>query len=203
MATFNVVVSDPETGRSFTREVDGQDANRFIGREIGEDVEGSAVGLDGFTLEITGGSDDAGRPMRPDVKGADLSEVLLSGGIGYNPDRDGERRRVTVRGREVGEPIAQLNVAVTGGDGSVAVALGEEAPEVVETDTEEADEPEDEAETEAESEDNSEREDEEGAEESETEADSEADESEADEAADTDEAAEADDDEDAADEDEE
>ena len=129
MATFNVVVSDPETGRSFTREIEGQDANRFLGREIGESVDGSAVGLDGFSVEITGGSDDAGRPMRPDVKGADLSEILLTGGVGYNPDRDGERRRVTVRGREVGEAIAQLNIKVAEGDGSVAVALGEEEPE--------------------------------------------------------------------------
>lgn len=153
MATFNVVVSDPETGRSFTREVDGQDANRFLGREIGEDVEGSAVGLEGFTVEITGGSDDAGRPMRPDVKGANLSEVLLTGGVGYNPKRDGERRRVTVRGREVGEPIAQLNVQVTDAEGSVAVALGEEEPEDVEEagDEEESsdDEPAEDAESEA------------------------------------------------------
>lgn len=139
MATFSVVVSDPETGRSFTREVEGQDANRFLGREIGDDVDGTAVGLDGFTVEITGGSDDAGRPMRPDVRGADLSEVLLTGGVGYNPDRDGERRRITVRGREVGDPIIQLNVKVTEGEGSVPVALGEEEPEDVD------EEPEDEA----------------------------------------------------------
>lgn len=129
MATFNVVVSDPETGRSFTREVEGQDANRFLGRNIGETVDGRAVGLDGFTLEITGGSDDAGRPMRPDVKGSALKEILLTGGTGYRPTRDGERRRVTVRGREVSETISQLNVSVVEGDGSVPVALGEEEPE--------------------------------------------------------------------------
>jgi small subunit ribosomal protein S6e len=142
MATFSVVVSDPETGRSFTREVDGQDANRFMGREIGDEVDGTAVGLGGFTLEISGGSDDAGRPMRPDVRGSELSEVLLTGGVGYNPDRDGERSRVTVRGREVGEPITQLNVKVTEGEGSVPVALGEEEPEEVaeEAESEEAEE---------------------------------------------------------------
>jgi small subunit ribosomal protein S6e len=144
MATFNVVVSDPETGRSFTREIEGQDANRFLGREIGESVDGGAVGLDGFTVEIAGGSDDAGRPMRPDVAGPDLSEVLLTGGVGYNPERDGERRRVTVRGREVGEPIAQLNVKVVEGEGSVAVALGEDEPDDAEEDAAEA-ESEDEA----------------------------------------------------------
>jgi len=79
MATFQVVVADPESGRTYQREVDGQDANRFLGLDIGDEVDGEAVGLDGYTVEITGGSDAAGRPMRPDVDGAGLQDVLLSG----------------------------------------------------------------------------------------------------------------------------
>jgi len=112
MATFDVVVADPEQGLSHQFEVDGQDANRFLGREIGDEVDGDAVGLTGYTLEITGGSDAAGRPMRPDVRGSGLSDVLLTGGPGFNPSRDGERKRVSVRGREVSEATAQLNVTV-------------------------------------------------------------------------------------------
>ncbi|MFC6726212.1 S6e family ribosomal protein, partial [Halobium palmae] len=67
MAEFQVVVADPDSGRTYQRDVEGQDANRFLGRELGDEVEGGAVGLDGFTLLVTGGSDDAGRPMREDV----------------------------------------------------------------------------------------------------------------------------------------
>jgi small subunit ribosomal protein S6e len=126
MATFQVAVADPESGRTYQREVDGQDANRFIGREIGEEVDGDAVGLDGYTVEITGGSDDAGRPMRHDVNGSALNEVLLEGGPGFNPERDGERKRVTVRGKEVSDNIAQLNVSVADrGDDSVESLYGE------------------------------------------------------------------------------
>jgi small subunit ribosomal protein S6e len=125
MAEFNVVVSDPDTGDTYQMEVDGQDANRFLGRSIGEEVDGAAVGLSGFTLEITGGSDDAGRPMRADVAGPNLKELLLEGGVGYEPRRDGERKRVTVRGREVSEETAQVNAKVVAGEGSVATALGE------------------------------------------------------------------------------
>jgi small subunit ribosomal protein S6e len=125
MAEFNVVVSDPDTGDTYQMEVDGQDANRFLGRSIGDEVDGAAVGLSGFTLEITGGSDDAGRPMRADVAGPNLKELLLEGGVGYEPSRDGERKRVTVRGREVSEETAQVNAKVVGGEGSVAAALGE------------------------------------------------------------------------------
>ena len=152
MATFNVVVSDPGSGYSETREVEGQDANRFIGREIGEEVDGSAVGLDGFTVEITGGSDAAGRPLRPDVLGPNLKEILLTGGTGYKPTREGERKRVTVRGREVSDAVAQLNVKIVGGDGDPLVALGVKEPEEAdaEAEAEEEADAEDEAEEAAE-----------------------------------------------------
>jgi len=126
MAEFTVAVSDPDTGETHQIDVTDQDANRFVGREIGDEVEGGAVGLDGFTLEITGGSDDAGRPMRGDVRGAELSELLLEGGTGYEPTRDGERKRVTVRGREVGDATRQINAQIVAGDGDVADLLAEE-----------------------------------------------------------------------------
>ena len=124
MAEFTVAVSDPEDGTTYQVDVSDQNANRFIGREIGEEVDGGAVGLDGYTLEIAGGSDDAGRPMREDVRSADLQSVLLEGGTGFNPNRDGERKRVTVRGREVGDATRQINAVVTGrGDTPVADLL--------------------------------------------------------------------------------
>jgi small subunit ribosomal protein S6e len=127
MAEFTVAVSNPEDGMTYQVDVSDQDANRFIGKEIGEDVDGSAVGLSGYTLEITGGSDDAGRPMREDVLGPDLKNVLLKGGTGYKPQTDGERKRVTVRGREVSDNTRQINAKITeSGDESVADLLAEE-----------------------------------------------------------------------------
>lgn len=125
MAEFQVVVADPDTGRTYQTDVDGQDANRFIGRELGDEVDGGAVGLDGFTLELTGGSDDTGRPMREDVSGPNLEELLLEGGVGYKPTRDGERKRVTVRGREISDATAQINVRIVEGEGDVAAAFGD------------------------------------------------------------------------------
>ena len=125
MAEFTVAVADPEDGQTRQIDVDGQDANRFIGKYIGEEVDGSAVGLDGYTLEISGGSDDAGRPMRGDVRGADVKSILTDGGVGYNPERDGERKRITVRGREVSDATAQINARISArGDESVEDLLG-------------------------------------------------------------------------------
>lgn len=127
MATFTVVVGDPDSGATHQFEAEDQDANRFIGRSIGDEVDGSAVGLDGFTLEITGGSDDAGRPMRADVAGPNLKEVLLTGGVGYKPSRDGERKRITVRGREISDSTVQINAKVAErGSESIEDLLGDE-----------------------------------------------------------------------------
>ncbi|MDB2260656.1 30S ribosomal protein S6e [Halorubrum ezzemoulense] len=125
MAEFKVVVADPEAGETFQREVDGQDANRFLGRELGDEIGGDAVGLSDHTIELTGGSDETGRPMREDVSGTRLKELLLEGGVGFEPSREGERKRITVRGREVDDDIAQINASVVDGDGDVAAALGE------------------------------------------------------------------------------
>ena len=126
MPTFNVVVADPESGLSHQLEAEDQDANRFLGKELGDEVDGVAVGLDGYALEITGGSDDAGRPMRDDVPGPNLKSVLMTeDGVGYNQDRPGERRRLTVRGREVSDAVVQINTTITErGDESVEDLLG-------------------------------------------------------------------------------
>ncbi|WP_299266924.1 30S ribosomal protein S6e [Halorientalis sp.] len=113
MADFTVVVADPESGDTYQIDVDGQDANRFTGRDLGETVDGGAVGLDGYTLELTGGSDNAGRPMRTDVRGPDLTSLLSDGGTGFEPSRDGERKRVTVRGREISDDVRQINAKIS------------------------------------------------------------------------------------------
>ncbi|MFB6169700.1 MAG: 30S ribosomal protein S6e [Haloarculaceae archaeon] len=125
MAEFQVVVADPEDGTTHSFEVDGQDANRFLGKDIGEEVDGDAVGLDGYTLEITGGSDRTGRPMRGNVPGAGTKALLLDGGVGFEPTTEGERKRVTVRGREVSDQTRQINAKITArGDQSIEDLLG-------------------------------------------------------------------------------
>ncbi|WP_075937729.1 30S ribosomal protein S6e [Halosegnis longus] len=129
MADFQIVVGDPSDGMTYQLEIDGQDANRFIGKSLGDEVDGGAIGLSGATLELTGGSDTAGRPMRSDVRGPNTESILVTGGTGYNPERDGERRRVTVRGAEVSDETRQINVKVTSDDADVAAVLGDDAEE--------------------------------------------------------------------------
>ncbi|QLD85612.1 30S ribosomal protein S6e [Natronomonas halophila] len=129
MADFQVVVGD-EDGTTYSFEVDGQDANRFIGRSIGETVDGDALGLSGYELEITGGSDTSGRPMREDVSGTDTAEILLEGGVGFEPSVDGERKRVTVRGAEISDDTRQINASIVEqGEESIDDLLGGEDDE--------------------------------------------------------------------------
>jgi small subunit ribosomal protein S6e len=119
MADFQVVVGDDD-GTTYSFEVDGQDANRFIGRSIGETVDGEAVDLSGYEIEITGGSDRAGRPMRGDIEGAETAAILSTGGVGFDPTVDGERKRITVRGAEISEETRQINTSIaTRGEESI------------------------------------------------------------------------------------
>lgn len=112
MAKFKIVVSDPETGKSSVAEVEGSRAVPLIGRRIGEALDGSIVGLSAHKVSITGGCDQAGFPMRPDVHGGVKSRVLLGGGVGYRPREKGIRRRKTIRGNTITEDIVQINMKI-------------------------------------------------------------------------------------------
>jgi small subunit ribosomal protein S6e len=112
MAKFKVIVSDPETGTSKALELEEARAVPFIGRRIGEVVEGALVDLPAHKLQIMGGSDRDGVPMRPSVHGGIRRNVVLSGGVGFNPQNSGQRRRKTVRGNVITDEIVQINTKI-------------------------------------------------------------------------------------------
>ena len=113
MVEFKVVISDPKTGRAYQKVVSGANANKLIGKQIGDVINGTLVDLPpDYELQITGGSDKDGFPMRPDLPGTGRRRLLLSGGVGYNPKEKGVRRRKTVRGRVISADIVQINMKV-------------------------------------------------------------------------------------------
>ncbi|MEM3726265.1 MAG: 30S ribosomal protein S6e [Candidatus Bathyarchaeia archaeon] len=112
MAKFKVVISDPETGTSKSVELEGARAASLVGRKMGEVIDGSIVDLPGHKVQITGGSDKDGFPMRPNVHGGVRREVVLSGGVGFNPEAKGARRRKTVRGNVITDEIVQVNMKI-------------------------------------------------------------------------------------------
>jgi small subunit ribosomal protein S6e len=112
MAKFKVIVSDPQTGTSKVVELEEARAAPFIGRRIGETMDGAVVDLSATKVQIKGGSDKDGVPMRPDVHGGVRRKVVLSGGVGFNPTKGGERRRKAVRGNIITDEIVQLNLKI-------------------------------------------------------------------------------------------
>lgn len=112
MAKFKVIVSDPETGKSKVVELDGARAVPLIGRKLGETVDGSVVGMAGKKLQITGGSDKDGFPMRHNIHGGVRISVVVSESVGFHSTHEGERQRKTLRGNVITEDIVQINAKV-------------------------------------------------------------------------------------------
>ncbi|HLC67304.1 MAG TPA: 30S ribosomal protein S6e [archaeon] len=117
MASFKFVVSDGKN--SYQTEKDQKDAPIF-GKTIGDVVDGEFLGLTGYELQITGGSDKDGFPMRKDIEGQLRKRFLLTKGSGFNTDIKGLRRRKMLRGNTIGDDIAQINCKVVK-KGSVAI----------------------------------------------------------------------------------
>jgi small subunit ribosomal protein S6e len=112
MVDFKIVLSDPQSGRSYKIDATGAAAGAFVGKNIGEAVNGNVLGLNGYTVEITGGTDKTGIPARRDLPGSGRRRLLLSEGTGFHPVYDGERRRKSVRGSEISADIVQINAIV-------------------------------------------------------------------------------------------
>jgi small subunit ribosomal protein S6e len=109
---FKLVISDPETGKAIQYELDDAKTNALVGNIVGEIIEGDVLGLPGYKLKITGGSDSSGFPIRPDVHGSGKKRVLIHGAPGFRPKRKGMAKRKTVRGRELSSDISQVNMRV-------------------------------------------------------------------------------------------
>lgn len=125
---FKLVIS--EGAKSHQVEVDAAQSKKLNGLTIGDEIDASLVGLDGYKLKITGGSDKNGFPMKKDVSGQRKIRSLLSGGLGFEPIRDGQRRRKTIRGNTVSDNIVQINTIVTEkGSKSIDELLGAEEAE--------------------------------------------------------------------------
>jgi len=110
---FKVVISDPKTGRAYQKVISGANANKLLGKEVGDKINGTIVELPpDYELQITGGSDKDGFPIRPDIPGSVRKRILLSGGVGYNPKERGIRKKKMVRGRVISRDIVQINMKV-------------------------------------------------------------------------------------------
>jgi len=109
MAKIKLSISSPD-GKAQTLEVEGPRAQQLVGKKIGDELDGSALGMPDTKLQIVGGSDKDGFPMRRDVHGGVRKAILISRGTGFRSTIKGKRMRKVVRGNVVTDDIAQLNL---------------------------------------------------------------------------------------------
>ena len=115
---MKVVFGDPKTGRAFQKEVEAARESQFYGLKIGDKFEGGLVGLPGYELELTGGSNKQGTPMLANLPGTRKSKLVLSKGVGAKRFskkrvmRPGDRMVRSVAGNTVSAETIQLNAKI-------------------------------------------------------------------------------------------
>ncbi len=133
--TFVAVVNDTDPknrGGSYSGSISGSDYNQFIGKKIGDVVEGRFVKsketeepFTGYKLEITGGCDKVGTPMRRDLDGGAKKPLLVTSSTGfkghkivtkkgqrYRTKHEGLRMRRKFRGSTITNDTRQINLKV-------------------------------------------------------------------------------------------
>ena len=113
-------VISTKNGKSYPKAIDN---SQLIGKKIKDKIDGSLVGLKGLELEISGGSDNSGFPMRADIPTASRKKILTSSkSVGIKIAQKGDKIRKTVHGGIIGNDIAQVNFKVIKGDAEKLLA---------------------------------------------------------------------------------
>jgi small subunit ribosomal protein S6e len=107
---IKVNVGDPKTKRTVTLTMSADNAKSLFGKRLGDKFRGELLDKAGYEFEVTGGSDNAGFPMRRDVTGTGRRKILATYSTGQRQTKAGVRVRKTVAGNTISEFTSQLNV---------------------------------------------------------------------------------------------
>ena len=112
MAEIKLNIGDPKSKKTITKAIADNAADVFMNKVLGDKVAGDSIDLPGYEFEITGGSDNAGFPMRRDVKGTARKKILIVGGVGLRQNIKGRKVRKSVAGNTIYAKTAQINLKV-------------------------------------------------------------------------------------------
>ena len=127
---LNLEINDSKTGKSYKKDV--SNGQFLLHKKIGEKVSGDSLGMNGYELIITGGSDLQGFPMRKDTEGAVRRRPLVVSGVGFRKKSSGVKQRKTVIGNTINDNIKQVNLKVEKyGREQLEKALGIEVKEEI------------------------------------------------------------------------
>ncbi len=110
MPNFKFVISSGN--RSWQVEKDQKECP-VAGRKIGDAFNADFLGLDGYELQITGGSDMDGFPMRKDIESIARKKIIMTEGVGFHAPAEGMRKRKIARGNTISQDIIQINCKVS------------------------------------------------------------------------------------------
>lgn len=112
MAEFKLVIGDPKTGKCHQIVVSGDNTKSFIGKKIGDKINGESFDMPGYEFEITGGADYCGFPMRKDIEGPVRKKIFITSGVGIRNKNKGNKFKKTVCGNTIHEKITQISIKV-------------------------------------------------------------------------------------------
>jgi small subunit ribosomal protein S6e len=108
MAELKLVIGNKK-GKSFQKV---HSSDTLIGRRVGETLKGDLIGVPSYEFLITGGSDNAGFPMRKDIKSSRRVKILARKGVGISTKNKGQFIRKSVAGNTIDEKTSQVNLKV-------------------------------------------------------------------------------------------
>lgn len=109
---MQIVYSDRKTGKTGQVAVPKEREGVLVGKKIGEVLDGSLGDMPGFTLKITGLSDNMGAPSRHEIEGPRKASPLLGYGVGMRHKQKGYRSRRLVRGNTISVDTVQINTVI-------------------------------------------------------------------------------------------
>ncbi len=101
-----LVYSDAKTGKSAQLTIDPAKVPMLLNYKVTDVIDGSELGLPGYKLRITGGTDTSGFPLRKSIQGSIKTKVLRRTGA------IAKKRRTSVRGSTIASDTAQINAVI-------------------------------------------------------------------------------------------
>jgi small subunit ribosomal protein S6e len=109
---MKIVFSDKKSGKTAQIDIAKDSEPAYMGKKIGEVVDGTAAGLPGYKLKVTGLSDNTGSPSRREIDGTRKAKPLLGFGVGMRVRIKGHRSRRMVRGNTISVDTSQINTVI-------------------------------------------------------------------------------------------
>ncbi len=107
---MKIVYSDPKSGKSGQMQLDNDRSAMLLNHKINDVIDGNILGLDGYKLKITGGSDKSGFPMNKSIVGPIKTKVLKV--VARSGKNKGQKKRSTVRGSMIANDTELVNTVI-------------------------------------------------------------------------------------------